>query len=110
MSDTVYVQEGDILDYTPLADAKAGELVFLGTLCGQVVTDVEAGELGGLRVKGVIRLTKETLTDLYSDGDAVLWNDTNKTADPAGADGTVGVAVNGGSSATDAHVYVRLNS
>lgn len=110
MSDTVFVQEGDVLDHVAAADLKAGELMFLGALCGQVVTDVASGELGGLRVRGVIRMTKETGTDLYSDGDPVLWNATNKTADPAGADGTVGVAVNGGSTASDTYVYVRLNS
>jgi predicted RecA/RadA family phage recombinase len=110
MSDSVYVQDGDIINHKPASDVKAGELVFIGGKCGQIVVDAVSGEVVGLRMKGVIRLSKANMADVYADGDPVLWDATNKVAAIGGADGTVGMAVNGGSAATDSYVFVLLNS
>ena len=42
-----------------LVDAvSAGEIVFKGTLAGQVVADLAADQLGALRHEGVVRVTK----------------------------------------------------
>lgn len=54
-------QEGILLDYTndTGSDLKSGDIVFLGSLCCQVVVDIADGDSGSLRSQGVIKLTKD---------------------------------------------------
>lgn len=73
MSLTKYEQRGEIIDYTPGADSKSGEIVVLGELVGQVVTDAKAGELVGLRIEGAIRAPKLS-TDVVTIGAVLYWD------------------------------------
>lgn len=111
MSESVFIQEGAILDHVAAAELSAGDIMFLGTICVQVVTDAAVGQLVGLRSEGVIRLTKDATSDTYSDGAVVYWDDEGKVANTEDqSDGTVGKAVNGGSANGDVYVYVKLNA
>ena len=109
MSDTVFKKQGDLLDYTPAADVKAGALVFRGGVCGQVTNDCVAGALGALRFEGVIRVTKDTATVLDpSLGAKVHWDATNKLAITDATQPFIGIAVGGGANG-DAYVDVLMN-
>lgn len=107
--DTVFHSEGVLVDYRPVAAAKAGEIVFHGTMCGQVVADIEAGMLGARRTEGVISVTK-ALTDVFDPLAAVdvHWNSTTKTASLVAANGLMGRAVGGGANG-QSYVLVKLN-
>jgi len=110
MSATIFRQEGDILNYSPAAATEAGELVFLGPLCGQLTCGVGAGELGAVRITGVIRLTKESAVVFNSAASAPVHYDTaGKLAiAPSNSTPFVGVAVAGGADG-ETYVDVLLN-
>lgn len=108
MSDTSYVAEGVLLDYTPGSAALAGAIVFAGGLCGQVVTDLDANQKGARRVEGVIRVAKQSAT-VFANGAPVHWDSGNKRASTTAVNGLMGIAVGGGADG-DLYVNVRLNS
>lgn len=108
MSKTTFVQEGNLLDYRPVADAKAGDIAFWGTICGQVTSDVAANQLGALRTEGVIRVSKASGT-VFAEGDAVHWDDTNSVGVDVATDGVMGKAVGGGADG-ELYVDVKLNA
>jgi predicted RecA/RadA family phage recombinase len=103
---TVYRQAGELIDYTPAAAVDAGDLVFRGSIVGQVTNGVAANEPGALRTTGVIRLTKASATVFATAGAAEVYFDTS--TDLAVTDASkplVGVAVGGGA---DGDTYVDV--
>ena len=107
--DARYVQRGDAIDYTPMNDVAAGDIVVLaGKLVGVAKLDIKAGELGALALAGVYEVAKATGT-AFAVGMEVGWNPATKQAVAAGASGSVklghAVAL---AAAGDALVYVRL--
>ena len=104
-----YVQRGDSIDYTPMEDVAAGDVVILsGKLVGVAKLDIKAGELGALAVVGVYEIAKaEGIA--FAAGMEAGWNPTNGEAVAAGASGSVkighAIALTG---ATDKSVLVRL--
>ncbi len=107
MSETVFHSDGNLIDYTPAGAKAAGDIVFVGTLCGQVVSDIEANQKGALRVEGVVQVAKASATVLAA-GAAVHWNNTTKLAVVAAADGKMGVAIGGGANG-ETFVLVKIN-
>ena len=107
--DARYVQRGDAIDYTPMADVAAGDVVVLsGKVVGVAKLDIKAGELGALALTGVYEMAKATGV-AFAAGMEVGWNPTDRKAVAAGAAGSVkighSVALTG---ASDAAVFVRL--
>ena len=107
--DARYVQRGDAIDYTPMADVAAGDVVVLANkLVGVAKLDIKAGELGALALTGVYEMTKAAGV-AFALGSEVAWDRTNKKAVAAGASGSVkmghAVALTG---ASDPTVFVRL--
>ena len=104
--DARYVQRGDAIDYTPMADVAAGDMVVLaGKVVGVAKLDIKAGELGALALAGVYEVAKAPGA-AFDAGAEVGWNPSEKRAE---ADGAVklGHAV-AAAAATDATVLVRL--
>ena len=106
--DARYVQRGDAIDHTPMADVAAGDMVVLGKLVGVAKLDIKAGELGALALTGVYEVTKNSGV-AFAAGMEVGWNPTDRKAVAAGAAGSVkighAVALTG---AADPTVFVRL--
>ena len=98
------VQKGDSIDYTPVANVSAGDVVFIGPLCGVAKLDIKANELGALAVVGVFDFVKGTVA--FSLGEAVYWDADAQKAAKSGA--YIGVAV-AAALATDATVRVLIN-
>ena len=49
-----YVQRGDSIDYTPMEDVAAGDVVILsGKLVGVAKLDIKQAELGALALTGI---------------------------------------------------------
>jgi predicted RecA/RadA family phage recombinase len=91
MPDTIFRQEADLIDITPAADLKAGAIVYVGTICGQVTNDVVANALGALRIKGVVRMTKASAT-VFAAGAAVNYDTASKLSVTTGGAGKAGSA------------------
>lgn len=101
-----FVQQGDVIDYTPAVAASAGDVVVQGNLLGVVQNDIAANRLGGLCVDGVFNLPKGG--DAFAVGDTVYWDDTNNVATLTPAGNTrAGVCVKA-AAAGDATVNVNL--
>ena len=108
MSDTIYHSTGALIDYTPSSAASAGDVVFVGSMAGQVVTDIDASQKGALRVDGVVRVAKQSAT-VFVAGDPVHWDAGNARASITAVSGLMGAAVGGGADG-DLYVDVRLNT
>ena len=107
--DARYVQRGDAIDYTPMNDVAAGDIVVLaGKLVGVAKLDIKAGKLGALALTGVYEVTKTTGFAVAAGGE-VGWNASTRKAVAAGTAGSVklghAVSLTG---ASDTLIYVRL--
>lgn len=49
----VYVAKGETIDYTASTAVSAGDVIFVGTLCGIAKHDIPAGAVGALAITGV---------------------------------------------------------
>ena len=58
---TVFVQNGDNIDYTPDVDVPAGAVVVQGDLVGVTKRPIPANTLGSLAVSGVFDFSKATI-------------------------------------------------
>lgn len=104
-----YVQRGDAIDYTPMEDVAAGDIVVLaGKLVGVAKLDIKAEELGALALTGVYEVAKASGV-AFAAGMEVGWDPSSRKAVAAGAIGTVkighAIALTG---ASDPTVLVRL--
>jgi len=107
--DARYVQRGDAIDHTPVADVAAGDLIVLAEkLVGVAKLDIKAGELGALALTGVYETTKASGV-VFAKGAEVGWNPVAKEAVAAGTSGSfrIGHAV-ADAGASDIFVVVRL--
>lgn len=85
MAKAIYWQKGETLDYAPVSNHEAGDIVSLGTRVGVIGEDVKAGQAGHVHVVGVFRMPK--VQGEIAMGDALFFSET---------DGTVGKTVEGG--------------
>lgn len=67
------------IDYTPLADANAGDVLDLGTFVGVYLEYAKLGVLTTLCIRGVFDFLKQA-GEAISLGDIVLWDATNNRA------------------------------
>ena len=54
-----FVQRGEIIDYTPAADALGNSVAVVGTVIGVVCADIVANQTGSLAIEGVFDLPKK---------------------------------------------------
>ncbi|MFM7844611.1 MAG: DUF2190 family protein [Planctomycetota bacterium] len=108
MPQATYVQEGELVDYTPGSAVAAGDVVVQGDLVGVVVRPLAAQENGSLLVWGTFDFTKNTGVT-YTVGTIVYWDDTNNVVTTtATGNKAIGKVVRAAASA-DTTVRVRLS-
>lgn len=109
---TKYIQTGDAVDYTPVAEVNAGDVVVQGDLVGVAKLDIPAGKLGALAVTGLFDFPKATGSGTaIPAGTRVYWDATEKVAkadSESGANKEIGKTVKAASDA-DAVVRTRLS-
>jgi predicted RecA/RadA family phage recombinase len=108
-----FVQNGHSIDYTPVADVAAGDVVVQGDLVGVAKLDIKAGVLGALAVTGVFDFPKETGEGKsIGAGVKLYWDADNEvavtTAGQGGANKYVGKAIQA-AGASDATVRVLID-
>jgi predicted RecA/RadA family phage recombinase len=72
MAQATFVQEGDAVDYTPVAAVAAGQVVLQGSMIGVAKTPITAGALGALAVKGIFDVVKAN--EQQALGAALYWD------------------------------------
>lgn len=106
---TTYIQDGDAIDYTPVADTPAGTVVVQGDLIGITKQDIAAGELGALAVTGVFDMPKALgASTAVGIGTRLYWESVIPAAldsDNSGARPYLGKSV---AAATDDDTTVRV--
>lgn len=80
MAEANYVAEGDFIDFTPAAAVTAGEVLLLPDgRAAFAPTAIAAGELGAVRVNGIVDLAK-TASIVILQGGEVKWDASAGTA------------------------------
>ena len=106
-----YIQTGDAVDYTPVADVGAGDVVVQGDLVGVSKLDILTGKLGALALTGLFDFPKAAgAGTAIAAGTRVYWDVAEQVAkadSEAGANKEIGKAVKAASD-DDALVRVRL--
>jgi len=109
---TKYVQTGDAVDYTPVADVKAGDVVVQNDLTGVAKLDIQTGKLGALAVTGLFDFPKAAgAGTAIAVGTRVYWDVAEQVAkadSEAGANKEIGKTVKAAAD-DDALVRVRLS-
>lgn len=108
MAQAVYVQDGASIDYTPVADVAAGDVVVQGDLVGVAKLDIKANRLGALCVVGVFDFAKAGGV-AFTVGTILYWDDTNNVVTTtASGNKLIGKAVRAAASG-DSTVRVRVS-
>ncbi|MFA5430647.1 MAG: DUF2190 family protein [Candidatus Omnitrophota bacterium] len=63
-----------VIDYTPVGAVSAGDVVVRGLLTNIVVADIEAGQLGAVKVFGSIE--RLATTESFDEMDMAFWNES----------------------------------
>lgn len=71
-----FVQIGDVLDYTAGSAIASGAVVVMGVRIGIAVANIASGDVGPVRVKGVVELAKLS-TDTPAQGALLYWDAAN---------------------------------
>ncbi|RPH78192.1 MAG: DUF2190 family protein [Planctomycetaceae bacterium] len=88
-----FIQDGDVVDYTPTVNVAAGSLVVQGDLVGVTKRDIKANELGGLATVGVFECVKAS-ADVIAAGTKLYWKADDQTVTATvGTNKLVGKAV-----------------
>jgi predicted RecA/RadA family phage recombinase len=75
----IYVQDGEAIDYTPVADLAAGDVVDLGTFVGITKEPILANKPGALSIVGTFDVLKFT-GEAIALGATVYWDVGTGTA------------------------------
>lgn len=67
-----YVQDGDLLDYTPASAVAAGDVVVIGSMIGVAPRPIAANALGALAVDGIWEMPVATGAT-GAQGSAINW-------------------------------------
>jgi predicted RecA/RadA family phage recombinase len=84
MTESNFVQDDGVLDYTPAAAVTAGLVLLHPTgRAAVVLASLAANQLGAVAVEGIFDLNSASAT-LFAEGEGVWWDDTNNLAVVAG--------------------------
>jgi len=86
-----YLQEGEMIDHTPVGAVTAGNILQVGALSVFAPQDIAAGILGAVAVKGVIRApyVGGAVGGIANIGDNVWWDANASPYGTATADGAI---------------------
>lgn len=101
-----YVQDGDVLDYTPGSAVAAGEVVVIGAMVAVAPRPIAANALGSLSVEGVWEMPCATGAT-GAQGSAINWYATSGVAHAS--TGVAAGKLAKARAAGDTSVHVLLN-
>jgi len=101
-----YVQDGDVLDYTPGSAVAAGEVVVIGAMVAVAPRPIAANALGALAVEGVWSMPCATGAT-GAQGSAINWYATSGVAHAS--TGVAAGKLAKARAAGDTSVHVLLN-
>lgn len=103
-----YVQKGDSIDYRPVENTAAGDVIVIADLIGIARLDIPAATLGSLAVVGVFDVVKSNAA--IASGSTVYWDaGAKKSTTVSGSNHYLGKAI-ASADAGDETVRVLLNA
>lgn len=110
MPTATFVYEGNAIDYTPVEDVSAGDVVIQNDLVGVAKVDIPANTLGALTVTGVFEFPKATGGgESIAAGQFCYWDAGNEiVTTTAGGNTYIGKCVRDAGD-DDETVLVRIN-
>lgn len=108
MPQATFVQDGRMIDHTPVGALASGDVVVQGDLIGVTVRPLAAGELGSLVVDGIFDFAKNTGV-AYTVGQILYWDDTNNVVTTTATGNKQLGKVVRAAATTDTSVRVRLS-
>ncbi len=106
--DSIFVSDGETVDYTPSGDVAAGDVVVQGTLVGVAERDIPADTLGALTIMGIRTFPKHASSSLViTAGAKVYWDVADNEVNLDTGNPYLGKAVLA-AGATDATITVRM--
>ncbi|MDW8265350.1 MAG: DUF2190 family protein [Gemmataceae bacterium] len=109
MAQVILIDDGGSIDYSPMADVAAGDVVVQGELVGVAKLYIPTGQLGALAVVGVFDFPVALLTG-WAVGDLTYWDNTAKVATETASDNNLlGKTVLVDSRPGSPHVRARLS-
>ena len=109
MPKAIFIQDGNLIDYTPAADVAAGAVVVLNDLIGVTKQPIAANEPGALAVGGVFDVVKDddsSTGSVFLKDHPVYWDPDEEEASPTA--GVLMGVVLAAAAKTDPTVRVRL--
>jgi predicted RecA/RadA family phage recombinase len=100
----VYVGDGRTVEYKPIADTAAGEVIVYGQMVGVALTSLAAGQWGAIAVEGIYDVVKKP-EDAFGVGERVYWHLFNGYATSTPTGFLLGKAVR---SAAEGESWVRV--
>jgi predicted RecA/RadA family phage recombinase len=76
MATAQFLYDGNTINYTPVSDVSAGDVIVQGDLIGIAKHDIAAGQLGALAVVGIFSVPKAA--DEITAGAKLYWNSATK--------------------------------
>lgn len=89
-----FVHDGKAIDYTPVSDVAAGQVVVIGSLLAIAKIDIPAGRTGALHTVGVYDIAKGAVE--ISAGGKVFWDADGDPVDGVEGSGAAKAAAVGG--------------
>lgn len=108
MPQATFDHEGCSVDYTPIADIAAGDVVVQGDLVGVAKREIKANQPGALAVDGVFDFAKNTGV-AYTVGTILYWDDTANVVTTTATGNKVIGKVARAAVSTDTTVRVRVS-
>lgn len=112
MATAVFIQQGAVIDHTPVADIEPGAVVVQGELVSVARLAIKAGRLGGLAVEGVFSFPKAVgVGTALTTGADVFWDVAAQEAttnDAVGANKKIGRVVKDAGD-NDTTVRIRMS-
>ncbi len=106
--DSIFVSDGEQIDYTPSGDVAAGDVIVQGTLIGVAERDIPDGTLGALTVLGIRTFPKHvSSSSALSAGAKVYWDIADNEVNTDTGNPYLGKVVIA-AGATDTTVQVRM--
>lgn len=103
-----YIADGATIDYTAGGTISSGDLVVAGTLVGVAIDDMASGDVGVVRIAGVMEVAKETPL-VISQGDLLYCNSTGGELDKTATSQTLAGRAYADAASADTTVKVILN-
>ena len=106
---TKFVQPGEVIDYTAVANIASGQVVLMGARIGVALKAIANGETGPMQVTGVFNIAKLS-TDNMAQGALLYWDNANSRLTTTASGNTLAGFAAAAAGASTTSVNIKINA